>query len=155
MGFFDKIKALKNVITGGAADVEFVSEPATLGNEFGISVTAIVKDTDLKVDRVYIKIEGIEEVEVPYTKSNDGGSDGSKKKIARANTSTFELEVMVTDVQVLAANERYEWSVKALIPKGVLPVYEGKYCNHYYRARAFLDSKGNDPDSGWQSLDVK
>jgi len=161
MGFFDKVKAFKNAITGGGADVHVFSSKAELGDDFEINITAEINDADLNVNRVYIQIEGIEEVEVPYTVDiakdidEENGSKTKKDKIARSSISTYENEIEIANAQNLSANERYEWTIKTSLPKDGLPVYKGTNCNHSYRVIAYLDCRGNDPDSGWKTIDIK
>ena len=160
MGFLDKVKALKNAITGGGADVKVSCTKARLGDEFEISVTAKISDADLMIKRAYIQIEGREDVEVPYTlpKSNDineeSRSKTNTKKLARSNITTYDQEIEITDTQILSANQLYEWSMRTSLPKDGLPVYKGTHCTHYYRVKVSLDCTGNDPDSGWQHIEV-
>ncbi len=156
MGFFDKVKSIKNFITGGAAKVYLDSSEIVFGEQFELRIRVQVDDADLKIDRVYVEIEGIEEIEVPDVDViyEEDGEEERRLEIVRAETTTTELEITVDDGQVLNANEKYEWTVNIELPSDALPPYNGQYCQHSYMARASLDCFGNDPDSGWIELDI-
>lgn len=156
MSFLNKVKSIKNAITGGAAKVYIDSSPITFGEPFDIIIRAQVDDSDLKIDRVYLEIEGREEVEVPDTDViyENNGEQHRRTEIVRARTVTMELEITVADAQVLSANEGYEWVVTVELPDNALPEYRGRFCQHTYIACAALDCFGNDPDSGWVELNM-
>lgn len=156
MGFFDKVKALKNVITGGGAKVYLSTTPVSLGEPFEVTIRAQVQDADLKIDRVYIEIEGREEVEVQDVDVvyESDGDTRRRREIVRAQTTTVELEIEVAEGQTLDANDTYEWTVTAELPADAPPVYQGHNCLHNYHIRGSLDCFGNDPDSGWQELEL-
>ncbi|WP_019613365.1 hypothetical protein [Psychromonas ossibalaenae] len=154
MGLFDKVKSLKNSITGGAAKVYIDSEPVNFDEPFVVTVRAQIQDASLKVNRVYLQIQGREEVEVPDTDVvyESDGEQERRTEIVTARCSTTEVELTVSEGQVLDANQSYEWQAAVELPGSALPVYKGRYCRHVYIARASLDCFGNDPDSGWQEL---
>lgn len=156
MGFFDKVKSLKNAITGGAAKVYIDTAPITFGEPFEVVIRVQVDDDDVKINRVYLEVEGNEEIEVPDTDvvyESDGDVE-RRTEIVRARSTTTELEITVAEGQVLSANESYEWVVTVELPGNALPAYRGRYCEHSYVARASLDCFGNDPDSGWLELNM-
>ena len=64
MGLFDKMKAMKNAITGGAAKVYLDAEPISFEEPFKVTIRAQTEDQEVKVDRVYLQIRGVERVEV-------------------------------------------------------------------------------------------
>lgn len=151
MGFFDTLKSMKNTITGGAAKVYLDVAPTIVGEPIEFRIRTEVLDADLKINRVYIEIEGREEVEVPDTDvvyEIDGVQD-RRTEIVRADYVTAQLEMTVSEGQVLEANSSHEWTVSVELPVNALPSYQGHYCKHGYVARASLDCFGNDPDSGW------
>lgn len=156
MGFLNKIKSIKNVITGGAAKVYLDSPLIHFGEKFELVIRVEVDNADVKIDRVYIEIKGLEEVEVPDTDViyEEDGSQERRREIVRAEKTTIDLEITVADAQVLSANEQYEWRVTVELPDNALPPYQGIYCHHAYRVRASLDCFGNDPDSGWIDLNI-
>ena len=156
MGFFDKVRTLKNAITGGGAEVSVEIAQATPGEAFEVIVRAQVAEDAIDIDRVYLQIRGSERVEVPDVEVVRGSGDDeeSTTETVSVETETFSLEVNVADQQTLAANEEYEWRATAELPSDALPRYRGKLCEHAYEARASLDCTGNDPDSGWVEFEV-
>mgnify|MGYP003385421596 CR=1 FL=1 len=155
MGFFDKVKAFKNSITGGAAEVDIEGDELIFGQPFTLTVVAKIGDADLKVNKVNLHIKAVEEIgglrhEVVI--EDDGQSRRHVSEVSNfENTLSFELRV--ADAQVLSADEVYRWEVEVELPENAQPVYVGEYCRHYYKAQASLDAFGNDPDSGWLELE--
>ncbi|TBR41596.1 hypothetical protein CBF23_009820 [Marinomonas agarivorans] len=155
MGLLNKLKALKNTVTGGAASVYIESEAVSFGEPFALKVIAQVKDADVKINRVYVEIQGIEEVEVPDTDVIYEYEDDDyevRRELVSAQVETLTLELTLDHAQVLKANELYEWQANIELPEHAQGFYEGHYTQHYYIARASLDCFGNDPDSDWQPL---
>ena len=156
MGFFDKVKALKNSITGGAAKVDIESAELVFGQPFTLTVVAQIDDADLKVNNVILKIQAKEAISGLHheTHIRDGEGQSIIQESEVNNTeSTLFIELEVADAQVLNANEEYRWEVEVMLPEDAKPVYTGVYCRHYYIAQASLDAFGNDPDSGWLELE--
>ncbi|AWB66655.1 hypothetical protein C2869_09515 [Saccharobesus litoralis] len=154
MGFFSKLKAVKNVMTGGAAKVYFDSEPLRYNEPFTITVRAEIDDADIDCDRVYLKIKGAEEIEVQDVDviyDRDGDVDRRVETI-HAQHKTVEMELTVASGQKLEANQSYEWQIQVELPSNAPNIYRGRHCQHTYYAFAGLDCFGNDPDSGWLEL---
>jgi len=154
MGLFDK---LKNAVTGGAAKVYIDVGVVTRGEPFQLTVRAQAEDADVKYDRVYLKVEGVEEAEVPdsdIVRDSDGDTH-RRREIARARCTTFELESNMAPGGELQANQTGEWTVQVEIPSTANPEFSGRYARHYYQVFAGMDCFGNDPDSGWVRLSVK
>lgn len=154
MGLFDKMKAMKNAVTGGAAKVYLDCEALSFTEPFKVTVRAQTDDAPVKIDRVYLYIKGYEEVEIPDVDViyEEDGEANRRVEIVRASNQTIDLDITVADGQELDANESYEWEVEVELPEDAQPVYRGRYCQHTYRAFAGLDCFGNDPDSGWIDL---
>jgi hypothetical protein len=53
MGFFDKVKAMKNAVTGGAAKVSIDCGKLSFDEPFNIVVRAKTEDAPVKISRVY------------------------------------------------------------------------------------------------------
>ena len=154
MGFFDKLKSMKNAITGGGAKVYVETEGLDLEEAFDVTIKTQVSDANLKVNRVYLLVEAIEDIEIPdvdMTYDEDGESE-RRTEIVRKQTPTLQLEIPVAGAGELQANQQYEWTTTVQMPNHALEPYDGKYCRHYYRMQAGLDCFGNDPDSGWIEL---
>lgn len=156
MGFLDKIRTLKNAVTGGGAEVSLDVQPARPGESFEVIVRARIGEDDLDVDRVYVRIRGTETIEIPGIDVvyETGDDEERRPETVTAESDTLSHEVEVAGKQTLAANQEYEWKVEAELPADALPGYRGKHCNHGYRVIASLDCFGNDPDSGWVELEV-
>jgi hypothetical protein len=154
MGFFDKVK---NAITGGGADVSLEAGPVTPGQPFEVRIRAVVSDSDLETEGVYLDIRGIEAIEVPDVDVVYGSGDNEERvtETVTAETRTFSARIDVTGGDTLAANQEFNWTARAELPADSLPKYAGTHCTHRYEARASLDCFGNDPDSGWVELDVQ
>ena len=154
MGFFDKIKSAVNVVTGGSADVTMEFVEANFGENLVVKVTAIAK-ADCKLDKVYVKVRGIEELEVRDEDYVDVDDDGYRERITEfinRSTTTFEGEHTISGPQELEEGNTYEWEAEIPMPEGLQPEYHGHNCHHSYIAFAGLDMFGNDPDSGWLSI---
>ncbi len=159
MGLFDKIKSMANAVTGGAAKVSLEVIDARLTAPFEVVVRAQSQGVEVKYSRVYLQIEGVEEVALPEPEDQPDmpkPADGEKHKheSTSARTLLLDLELPVAGSGVIAENATAEWRVKVELPKNAAPVYAGKNAKHYYRILAGLDCVGNDPDSGWVRLTI-
>ena len=158
MGLLNTIINLKNLVTGGSADVVVDVEPALRGVPFNITVQVLVAAEELQIEGAYLQIQGIEEIEVPQQyvdkQTPNKSKRASKKEIIRRHTITSEQKIQIAQEMDLEANEAYKWDAVAKLAPNNEPVYKGKHCNHYYRIRAYLDCYGNDPDSGWIDLQI-
>ncbi len=143
MGFFDKLKAMKNAVTGGAAKVEVeTGDGAELGEPFAVKVRATAK-ADLNISSVYVIVRAVEQVTVPDER-------GRIPDEIHGEYETFEDRVEVTGAQELKAGEQYEWECEiTLSDDDCNPTFDGEICQHIWQIQAGLDAKGNDPDSGW------
>ncbi|NVK72170.1 MAG: hypothetical protein HWE24_01715 [Oceanospirillaceae bacterium] len=155
MGLFDKLKSMKNAVTGGSAKVYIGSEAVSFTEPFKVVVKTQIGDAPVKVSRVYLKIVGREEVEVPDVDVvYDDRTDEAYRQVETvwASNDTIDLDITVANGQELEANEVYEWEIEVELPKDAPTIYRGHYCQHTYKAFAGLDCFGNDPDSGWVEL---
>lgn len=142
MGLFDKIKSAANAVTGGAAKVSVQVPQARLREPFNVTVQATSTGQDVKYSKVYIKIEGVEQVDM---------KDKDNKSVS-ASAKTVDLIFTVAPAGVLAANESGEWNIDVELPQSATPEFKGQFTRHFYRIWAGLDTVGNDPDSGWQEI---
>jgi hypothetical protein len=156
MGLLDKVKSLKNAVTGGAAKVYVDVQNAKLSEPFEVTVRAQPQGCDVKFDRVYLDLEGIESVEVPdYDfEYEEGGEKRKKREIVRKSAKTVDLKLTVADAGEIKDGETAEWKIEVNLPDGSIPDFRGRYARHSYRIRAGLDCFGNDPDSGWIDIRV-
>lgn len=152
MGLFDKLKAVKNTLTGGAAKVFVEAKNATLREPFEVTIRAIPQGVDVKYDRVYLKIEGQERISINGYKQS--GSDNATINVHESKT-TMSLEFDVVPAGELKNGETGEWKVMITLPDSATPEYRGTHATHSYFLWAGLDCFGNDPDSGWQEITVQ
>ena len=151
MGFFGKLKSAVNVVTGGAAKVNVEFNEATFGESLIVTINATTK-AECKVDKVYLKFRGVEEIELEDTdysdRDGDGDTERTSERIHRSHT-TFETEYVVSGPQEIGEDESVQWQFEVPMPEHLQPTYRGHYCSHQYEVQAGLDMFGNDPDSGW------
>ena len=146
MGLLSKLKAAMNFVTGGGAEVRVrCAEEAERGAPLEIQVACKVKDAPIEVSRVYVKIRAIERIR--FTDYDDGEREHERK-----DATTFRGEIDVAGPQTLDAGQEYTWSGQFPVPADAKPTYMGVHCNHQWEVCAYLDKKGNDPDSGWKTF---
>ena len=139
MGFF---KDLKNKVTGGGATVR-VTVPATQrGRAVPVQVQATAKANG-KVSAVYLLVRATENAAF----KKDG------EKISESKTS-FETRIQIAGAQDIKEGETYNWDGQLELPVNTNPTLRGAIIDHTWEVQAGLDMPGNDPDSGWQSIDV-
>lgn len=157
MGFWDKVKSVKNMVTGGAAKVhvEFMEHERELGEPFNVKITAHVKDADLSINGVYLKLRAEERIEADGIEVEyEHGEQEVEREIVRKSVTTFQHEINVSGPEDLTANETYEWEVEIVIPDNLNGTYRGQFAWHEYALFAGLDATGNDPDSGWVGFEI-
>lgn len=149
MGLLDKLKSAAAAITGSAASVSLSPGPLVRGAPMSIGVTAVIGPQEVMSSGVYLKVEGLEEVEIPYSAVRSGGEVSGP---VSAQAKTFEMTRPVAEAQVLQAGQSYDWEIQIELPAEVPPLYVGPMARHRIRAKAGIDCRGNDPDSGWIDL---
>ena len=156
MGLLGKLKSLKNAVTGGAAKVYVDVPSATLSEPFEVTVRAQPQGCDVKYDRVYLLVEGVESVEVPDydIEYEENGEKRRRTEIVRKKATSLNFEVTVANGGELKENESGEWTVEVSLPENALPEFRGRFTRHSYRVFAGLDCFGNDPDSGWIDINL-
>jgi hypothetical protein len=181
MGFMDKLRSVASAITGGGAKVALEIAGPSRNQPFTINVTAEVGGNDLKIEKVYVKLKGEErvklEVEVPEEEqaaatageaatekpateeaaTEEGAAAEEKgpatKEISRTEI-TFQQEFELAGAQTLNENQTYTWTGEVQLPEDAKPTYKGVNATHEWKLMAGLSAFGNDPDSGWKTIDV-
>jgi hypothetical protein len=165
MGLMDKLKSAARFITGGGAKVHLEATNPTKGTPFTVQVQAKVADADLKIDKVYVKVRGVETVTVEVPKPQPQVSTQPKvattttttpatEKVSR-ETATYDKEIAIAGPQTLTAQQEYTWQGTVEIPANVLNTYNGVNAKHEWKLLAGLSAPGNDPDSGWITIEIK
>lgn len=156
MGFWDKVKSVTNMVTGNSAKVylEFV-EPS-LEEPFKVLIHAQVKDADISINNVYLRIRGVEHViapDVDMVREADGSVERYHENVEHSE-ETYETEMIVAGAEELEGNETYTWEAEVQLPPNALPTYLGRNAKHEWFFYAGLDMRGNDPDSNWVACEI-
>jgi hypothetical protein len=69
-------------------------------------------------------------------------------------TAVHDQKIEVAPAQTLKANEEYDWETTVTLPQSALPTYLGVTARHEWKLQAGLDVPGNDPDSGWITIEL-
>ncbi|CAN5888515.1 hypothetical protein BH11MYX2_BH11MYX2_16310 [soil metagenome] len=140
MGFF---KNLKNSITGGAATVNVTVPSTRRGQAVPVKITATAK-ADGKVAAVYLLVRGMESAE---WKENS-------EKVSNSRVS-FETRIQIAGPLEMKDGQTYSFDGQLELPVNSSPTFRGQLINHLWEVQAGLDMPGNDPDSGWQNIEVQ
>jgi hypothetical protein len=152
MGFFDKIKGLKNMVTGGGAKVTLQVGQVQVGTPIPVMVRAQIESGAISATKVYVALRGLETVDLIH-RDHDGGQ-GDRDRVHETMV-TFSQEFPITGPVELPAGSQHEWQGQIVIPADAPPTYNGKNAKHEWAIMAALDVTGNDPDSGWITIQVR
>jgi hypothetical protein len=149
MGFLSN---LKNAVTGGAASVQLHVPASVPRNEsVPIRVTAMA-NSDCEIRGVYVLVRAMEEAQVRDTDfEEDGDID---REIVRGRRASYENRIPLGGGQQLVEGQEYTWEGELQLPSNVGPSFRGQMIRHEWEMQAGLDARGNDPDSGWISIEV-
>ena len=155
MGLWDKIKSVKNMVTGGAADVTLSVEGESIEG-FVVHSRAFIKDADLKVDKVYLKVRSVEHVVAPDVDlaQDQNGNVVRVREDVRHSETTYQQEFVVSGGETLKGDTEYTWTTEVSLGEDVWPTYKGRNATHVWEVFVGLDAFGNDPDSGWIQVDL-
>jgi hypothetical protein len=147
MGFFNN---LKNAVTGGAASVTVQAAPARRGQASSVHVQAIAK-ADGQVNGVYLLVRAVEEAQVNDTDYADGRT---RNETVHGRKVSWETKIAIAGAQPIKAGQTYDFEGMLQIPSNTNPSFRGSMIKHTWEIQAGLDMTGNDPDSGWQTIEV-
>jgi len=156
MGLMDKLKAAKSNLTGDWATVRVqTSDAAARGSTLEVTVDVTVKEKPIKIEGIVVEVRCVERIDIPSVQVLDAGTSG-KSVTGRATSeeTAFDEEVSAAGPQELGAGASTTATASVRIPAGAPPTFDGRFARYDWEVRARLDMKGNDPDSGWQSLQV-
>lgn len=149
MSLFGK---LKNMVTGGGATVglEVLSQPVR-GEGFAVRVSVTVGDGDVNARKVYLRVVGEEEVQIPGVQVAHGSGNAVSVTTETVSRSTYTYDASwdVTQAITLKGGQTYHWDMEIGVPPDAQPAYGGQLARHQWKAIAGVDVFGNDPDSGW------
>jgi hypothetical protein len=153
MGLFNK---LKKFVTGGGARVSVEAVEPARGGPFQVRIHAAVADANLPIGGVYLKIASLETVVVKDVEI--ARRVGEKLETVREDiektTTVHDQKIEVAGQQTLTANEEYDWETTVTLPGDALPTYLGMTARHEWKILAGLSVPGNDPDSGWVTIEL-
>jgi len=147
MGFFDSLKSVVNAVTGGAATVTIQLQQACVfpGEPVAVKVTATSTGAELKSKGVYVDVFAEERVSFK--------DDSTKEEISRSRT-TVQQTIQIAPAFILAPNETQSFEGTIQFPSNALPTFAGSLCQHICKIRGRIEAFGNDPDSGYQVINV-
>jgi hypothetical protein len=158
MGLMDKMKNLKSSLTGDWATVSIhFDQPAVRGGQLPVTVDVTVKDKEISIGSVIVEIQCMEKIDIPNAtvwQNNSSSSTTSATGRATANESVVDKEVQAAGALTLAGGSSTTYQATLPIPATAPPTMNGVNCRYEWQVRSRLDMKGNDPDSGWQTLEV-
>ncbi len=156
MGFLSN---LKNNLTGNWADVSLQPADGKRGDVITFTVHVNVRDQDIDVSKVAVKVKCVERVSVPerHSTSRPGHDDGPRTSSMGdrdVTTNLFDREILASPAIHLEAGSSHTFEAEVSIPDNLPPTVTGRNARFEWQAFASLDMKGNDPDSGWQTFRV-
>ena len=155
MGFFDKVKGAVNKLTGGGAKVSVMVSGNDLKGTLNVTVSAEIKDNPIQISKVYLWVKSQEKIDVPKNSLPDNLRQYAQFGLSLINDKFPKKEYVVAQAQTLEAKQNYSWSIDITIDASATPSYNGQFASHEWVFLAGLDCSGNDPDSGWQKIDLK
>jgi len=146
MGFLDKMKSVGSAMTGGAArvSIEYPHQALKPGDALPVKVTVISMGKEVKSSGVFVDIIAAEAGQV---KCQHCG------QMTQVKNETIKQALPVGPAMVLQPNETKVFEQTIQIPMGQ-PSYGGTV-SHEWKIRGRLEAFGNDPDSGFQTLQVR
>lgn len=179
MGFMDKLKGAVNAVTGGAAEVKMTWEPEVATPGQAINVTITVKSTGAEVesDGIFVDVYGAEtfmtqpqseaeadamdeleeELVITVEEDLDGINETDENTVDEGpqedSRTVIDEAYKICDAFVLAANEEKTVSGEVTLPGDLKPT-SPEYFGYHYRIRGRLGAFGNDPDTGYKTLQV-
>lgn len=154
MGFLSNMK--KN-LTGSWAQVELVvPQPCRRGEATAVRVDVTVADNDITVTSVVVEVRCVEVVDLRSAASAAGWNQGgaSTSMPDEREEQLHSEEIVLARDQTLAAGTSTSFEGKVQLRATDPPSARGRHAEFRWSARARLDMKGNDPDSGWEVLEV-
>jgi len=147
MGLLDKMKSVGQAMTGGGAKVslEYPIKPLRAGETLPVKVTVVnVSGKELKSGGVFVDIHATESGQV---KCKHCG------QMTQVNNDSVKQSIPVGPAMVLQPGETKVYEANIQVPSGQ-PSYNGVVSN-VWKLRGRMDAFGNDPDSGFQTVEIR
>lgn len=159
MGFFSDLK--KN-ITGGWADLTMTTQPAERGGVARLTLHLSVKDDPIDVSKIEARVRCQEIVQVQTSRTTTTpGTNGAPPRTSTSPTTQSETETLFSQNVIVAPARTFEggtqetFEVEVPLPTHAPPSLVGRNARFEWQAYASVDMKGNDPDTGWQTFEVR
>lgn len=153
MGFFSN---LKNMVTGGGADISLVIPELEYGQDSVVNLTVKIKDVEIKSEELYLELQcnyHCHEIKIDYLDENkDGTTDKIQVTKLPIIRKVDSKKIQVNGSKIYSALSMHEFPVKLNINK---PDFISSNNQIAWKALAGLAVTGNDPDSGWTDFNVK
>jgi sporulation-control protein spo0M len=146
MGILSKVKAAGSAMTGGAAKVsiDYTHQSLQPGDSLPLKVTIMSMGKEVKSGGVFVDIQASEAGNVRCKHCGQS---------TQVHQQTIKQAVPVGPAFVLQPNETKVIEATVQLPMGQ-PSYSGQL-RHEWKIRGRLDAFGNDPDSGFQVIEVR
>ncbi|MEM4264614.1 MAG: hypothetical protein QW505_02375 [Thermoplasmata archaeon] len=146
MGLLDKMKSAASAVTGGAAKVsiEYPHQLLSPGSSIPVKVTVVSMGKEVKSGGVFVDIFASESGQVKCNKCG---------QMVSVHADDVRQSIPVGPAFVLQPGETKVFEANIQIPSGQ-PSYHG-IVRHEWKIRGRLDAFGNDPDSGFQVIEVR
>lgn len=152
MGFLDKLKSVKNLVTGGGARISLEMDPVLpRGEKVAVTVRCEVEGAALTVSKVYLAVRAVEMTnlvphEHPETRERDRVFDRALR---------FSKEFVIHGAAALPAYSTHVWRGEIELPVDVEPSHSSTQERQEWEVLAAIDVAGNDPDTGWIDITVR
>jgi hypothetical protein len=146
MGLLDKMKAAGSAMAGTSArvSIEYPLQPMKSGESIKVKVTVVSTGREVKSGGVFVDVHAMESGQVKCKHC---------AQMTQVQTETVKQAIPVGPAFVLQPNESKTFEATIQIPGGQ-PSYNGQI-RHEWKIRGRLDAFGNDPDSGFQTIEIR
>ncbi len=145
MGFFDKLKAAANFVSGGAARVTIEWQPAVAfpGEPLGVRVTVTSTGPAINSGGVFVDVSAHEQLNIP------ANALGNNNPHVNHTKQTYSHTHQIAPAFQLGANQTLQFEGQIQLPMQAQPTYDGPLADHDWGMRGRVEMTGNDPDSGF------
>ena len=129
MSFLDSLRRAKNYLSGGGAELQIKLDSKTIhsNSRVGVSIFCAVKEHELFIDKLYLKIRAEETVRYKDY-GNYSGSHHHHQHHGQTRTqtvATFKQELTIDENFRLDPNGEYHWEAEFFIPANSYGTYRG------------------------------
>ncbi len=146
MGLLDKMKAAGAAVAGTSArvSIEYPLQSFKTGDTIKVKVTVVSSGREVKSGGVFVDFNASENGQV---KCKHCG------QMTPVQNETVKQSIPIGPAFVLQPNESKTFEADIQVPAGQ-PTYNGQI-RHEWKIRGRLEAFGNDPDSGFKTIEIK